>query len=200
MLVTANATLPRARVRGIAQAAICLLIIAGISSCDSEGKLNSSADTVSTAPDQVGFDATLTVTNTGEPIYRIRYKRMEKYSNRREVKFMDGVVMEFFDKGQPSSRVLSKEARLNESTNDIEFSGNVRSHSEGGIQLYTERLAWHDSRGQLTSDVYVTVITADKDTINGTGFESEKSFKAWSVREPSGVSQKNLKTSEPGRK
>ncbi len=183
--------------KAITRAAMFMFLVASVSSCDSEGKLNSSSGAASTAPDQVGFDATLTVTNRGEPTYRIRYKRMERYSSRQEVIFLGGVEMEFFEQGQRSSTVLTKEARLNERNNDIEFKGDVRAHSEGGIELYSESLLWHDSRGELTSDAFVTVITADRDTINGTGFESEKSFRAWSVREPSGVSQQKIKTSRP---
>jgi len=72
------------------------------------------------------------------------------------------------------------------------FNGNVNVESEDGISLTTSKLQWQEDETKVTSDAFVTVITAENDTLYGTGFESEKSFEKWRIHKPYGVTQTTL--------
>ncbi|MFQ5648325.1 MAG: LPS export ABC transporter periplasmic protein LptC [bacterium] len=167
-----------------------------VGGCRSDQDFTSNNDDLAEAPDQEGFDAMLTTTSKGQLRWQIRYKRMERYSSQKQSRFFDGVTIDFYENGEHSSRVKMREATLNERTNEIEFKGNVRIKSDHGISLFTEKLLWSDSRGKATSDDFVTVVTAESDTIHGTGFESERSFKNWVIKKPYGVTQKKLNLNE----
>ena len=70
--------------------------------------------------------------------------------------------------------------------------GNVRAQSGDGFRLNTEKLTWSDFNNKIASDEFVTVITAEGDTINGVGFESDKFLKNWSITKPWGATQGKL--------
>lgn len=167
---------------------IALFLIA----CQADPSSNLQEDSDHDTPDQISFDATLTTTSKGNLDTRIHYKRMESYSRKKEFYFMDGVRFEFYENGSLTSTIESKEACLQERQNHVEFKKDVHVTSRDGISLFGEQLLWDEVSGQMTSDSFVTIITAGADTIHGTGFESEKSFKSWLLRKPYGVTQQKL--------
>lgn len=108
-------------------------------------------------------------------------------------KFTGGVEVNFYDSsGVHVSKVLADNAILRENTDTIELEGHVRVFSDDGVQLFTSKLHCNQKRNKVFSDQRVMVVTAERDTINGEGFESEKSLKNWVIRKPWGVTQKKL--------
>jgi len=81
---------------------------------------------------------------------------------------------------------------LNENTTNIDLTGQVVVRSKDGIQLNTSSLHLTQNQSKITSEDFVRFITADNDTIFGHGFESERSLKNWTIKKPTGVTQKKL--------
>ncbi|HEX9652773.1 MAG TPA: hypothetical protein VGA99_03605, partial [bacterium] len=100
-----------------------------------------------------------------------------------------------------ASKVDCDEAILNEANDNLELIGNVKVLSDKGVNVTTTKLYWNEQLCKITSSEVVRVITADKDTIFGVGFESEKSLDNWTILKPWGVTQKklNLKLTEPSK-
>lgn len=144
-------------------------------------------------PDQEGWNSRITVTSNGRVAAVLQYSHMEKYSKRREVKFDGGIVVDFYNtEGLHTSNLVAKRGLLHEETNDVEAIENVVAVSDSGITLFTERLRWDNARQKIISNEFVTITTADNDTLHGHGFQSDQNLKNWSILKPSGVTQKKV--------
>ena len=166
---------------------MCLLVC-----CQSNQDIATNEANISDIPDQVSFHATLTTTHNGELASRIKYGRMERFSSKKIIKFHDGVEINRYDAGVLKFEIRAEQATLNEVNDNLELVGKVVVKTHDGIEVFAEKLLWDEKQDIVTSDVFVTVITAEQDTINGTGFESGNAFKNWVIKEPSGVTQKKL--------
>lgn len=164
--------------------------------CSNEQDMASNSEASENVPEQEGWNATLTMSNHGELTSQIQYVRMLRFSNKKETRFSDGVTFSFYEDGAKISQIETKEAVLDERTNDIQFMGDVRVTTDDGLSVFTDTLFWQHGSERITSEAFVTVVTADSDTINGTGFESGKSFRNWVIRKPYGVTQKRLNISK----
>jgi len=169
-----------------------LALFVFVAGCETTEDLSSSANKAEEAPDQISFDATMTTTRNGLLTSKIRYHRMEKFSSRRILKFLDGVEIISYDSGTEKSTTQAQEATLDQVSGDFELRKNVMVRTVDGLQLFAESLTWNEEEKSVHSDDFVTVVTAEMDTLNGTGFESETTFGNWVIKKPSGVSQKKL--------
>lgn len=169
-----------------------IALVISIAGCERTEDLSSSASKTEEAPDQISFDATMTTTTKGLLTSKIIYHRMEKFSSQRILKFLDGVEVTSYDAGKESSTARAEEATLDQASGDFELHGNVRVQTVDSLQVFSETLVWNDEEKKVRSDDFVTVVTAEMDTINGTGFESETTFGNWVIKKPSGVSQKKF--------
>lgn len=162
-------------------------------SCQSEQEVTANSVDLADIPDQEGWNSTRITTSKGKISTQIKYVHMKRYSKRKLVEFIDGVEFELFDEeGQQVSQIHATAAKLNELNNDVKLSGSIVVESNDGLKLFTESLHWNQNRGKFTADDFVTIVTAENDTIFGKGFESEKSLKNWTIKEPSGITQKKL--------
>ena len=144
-------------------------------------------------PDQEGWNSRITVTSNGRTSAILQYSHMEKFSKRRETKFDGGIVVDFYNTaGQHTSNLVSERGMLYEESNDVEALGNVVVVSDSGMTVRTQRLRWDNTRQKITSNDFVTITTAQNDTLHGKGFQSDQSLKQWSIGKPSGVSQKKI--------
>ncbi len=144
-------------------------------------------------PDQEGWNSRITVTSNGRTSAILQYTHMEKFSKRRETKFDGGIVVDFYNTaGQHTSKLVSERGVLYEETNDVEALGNVVVKSDSGMTVWTQRLRWENARQKIVSNEFVTIATAENDTLHGHGFISDQNLKVWSIRRPSGVSQKKI--------
>jgi LPS export ABC transporter protein LptC len=144
-------------------------------------------------PDQEGWNSRITVTSNGRISAILEYSHMEKYSRRREVKFDGGIIVDFYNTaGQHTSNLVAERGVLYEDSNDVEALGNVVVVSDSGMTVRTQRLRWDNLRQKIVSNDFVTITTAQNDTLRGKGFQSDQSLKHWSIGRPSGVSQKRV--------
>jgi len=144
-------------------------------------------------PDQEGWNSRITVTSNGRTSAILQYAHMEKFSKRGETKFDGGIVVDFYNTaGQHTSNLVSERGVLYEESNDVEALGNVVVVSDSGMTVRTQRLRWDNTRQKITSNDFVTITTAENDTLHGKGFQSDQNLKQWSIGKPSGVSQKKI--------
>lgn len=144
-------------------------------------------------PDQEGWNSRITVTSNGRTTAIVQYAHMEKFSKRRETKFDGGIVVDFYNNaGQHTSNLVAERGVLYEDTNDVEALGNVVVKSDSGMTVWTQRLRWENARQKIVSNDFVTIATAENDTLHGQGFIADQNLKVWSIRRPSGVSQKKI--------
>lgn len=144
-------------------------------------------------PDQEGWNSRITVTSNGRTSAILQYSHMEKFSKRRETKFDGGIVVDFYNTaGQHTSNLIAERGVLYEENNDVEAVGKVVVKSDSGMTVWTQRLRWENARQKIVSNEFVTIATAENDTLHGHGFISDQNLKVWSIRRPSGVSQKKI--------
>jgi len=144
-------------------------------------------------PDQEGWNSTVTSTQNGVVTAVIHYGHMQRFEKKKIVEFDLNIVVDFFnEKGAHTSKLTSEKGRLDEATNNIEAFGNVHVVSDTGITLTTERIWWDNRLAKIVSDEFVTITTADNDTINGTGFESDQNLENWVITEGRGRLSRGL--------
>jgi len=169
----------------------CLMLLA--TACQSDQEVAANFQKSDPGPDQEGWNATLTTTTDGVTSSKIKYSHMESYESKRIITFKNGVEIDFYDTlGVHVSKVFADQAVLHEDNNNIELTGRVRVRAHDGTKLFTEKLLLDEDSGKVMSDAFAIIVTAENDTINGEGFESEKSLKNWLIRKPWGVTQKKL--------
>jgi len=144
-------------------------------------------------PDQQGWNSRITVTSNGRTTAVVQYAHMEKYSKRGETKFDGGIVVDFYNtEGKHTSNLVAERGLLHEENNDVEAMGNVVVVSDSGMTVRTQRLRWDNTRQKIVSNDFVTITTAQNDTLHGKGFQSDQSLKYWSIGKPSGMSKKKI--------
>jgi len=145
------------------------------------------------SPDQEGWNSSVTSSNNGRVEAVVDYGHMARFINRGRIYFDEGVGVDFFDNhGRRRSRLTSEKGELVESTNDIFATGHVKVVSDTGITVLTEKLAYNQKSGKISSDLDVTLITNQGDTLHGTGFESDAQLHVWQIKKLHGTSHKHL--------
>jgi LPS export ABC transporter protein LptC len=144
-------------------------------------------------PDQQGWNSTVTSSKKGIVGAIIKYGHMQRFKKQKVVEFDSGIVVDFYDEqGSHTSNLTSNKGRLDEATNNIEAFGNVVVVSDTGITLKTERLKWDNSIEKIISNNFITIVTAEKDTFYGNGFESDQNLENWHITGFSGKASKGL--------
>ncbi|RMF61516.1 MAG: LPS export ABC transporter periplasmic protein LptC [Calditrichaeota bacterium] len=169
-------------------------LVVFLCACQTNQEVGAKELDLSKIPEQEGWDATLISSRDGKETSRIKYAHMQRFSNENLVKFSGGLTMELFDdNGKLISTVSADSGSLNEVSRTLDLAGDVVVKSRDGVTLKTETLRWYESLHKVSSEDFVTVISAERDTIYGTGFESEQSLLNWVIRSPSGVTQRRLR-------
>ena len=144
-------------------------------------------------PDQEGWNSRITVTSRGRITALVEYGHMQKFAGKGEVLFDEGVVVDFFNKqGQHTSQLTAERGKLIEATSDVEAADNVYVKSDSGIHLATQTLKWENIRERIVTDDFVTITTANLDTLRGQGFESDSSLRNWTIKKMGGVTKKRI--------
>ncbi len=143
-------------------------------------------------PDQEAWNSTVVTSKMGHVTAKVKYGHMSHYSEKRLMKFDEGVKVFIYDKkGKLSSTVDSDRGLLNEKTKLVEAFGHVVAHSDSGATLYTDHLTYDHMKNKLYTDAFVKV-TTKTDTLYGTGFESDENLNHWVIRKPRGVSSRPI--------
>ena len=173
---------------------VVLFLWAIFSGCGGERKETLSAENgAKEYPSQEGWNSDLFLTSAGHLQAVVRYGHMLKYEEKKLILFDEGVEVDFYDaEGSHASRLTSERGEYHETTEDVVGLGNVVVVSDSGVTLQTEVLRWDNGLKKILSDTVVTVITPDRDTLYGVGFESEPDLSRWVIREPWGTSDRRV--------
>ncbi|MBN2031618.1 LPS export ABC transporter periplasmic protein LptC [bacterium] len=148
-------------------------------------------------PSQEGWQSELILTKVGRRQAVVRYGHMMKFDQDNMYIFDAGVEVDFYDEeGNHTSHLTSERGEYNEETEDIIGMGNVVVESDSGITLRTEVLRWDNRLEKIISDTLVMVTTQDRDTLYGTGFESNADLTRRIIRNPWGTSEKHVDIDE----
>lgn len=172
---------------------VSLVMILVLSACNSHEDVTSNESDLLDLPDQEGWRSTLTTTSNGKIRARFEYGHMEKYANKKTTKFDQGVQIDLYDReGNHTSKIFAQKATMNDKNSDLELLDSVEVHSDNGLTLFSDKLNWDESSGKIHSDQFVTIVTAEEDSLYGQGFESEQTLENWVIKQPWGVSKKKL--------
>ncbi|MDZ7722846.1 MAG: LPS export ABC transporter periplasmic protein LptC [candidate division KSB1 bacterium] len=135
-------------------------------------------------PDQEMWNFRVKATNQGQLNAIIQAGYMQRYADQALAMFKDGVEIDFYQKGEHTSRLTSDSGRFHESNMNVRALGHVEVHSDSGISLYTQELVYDQQADRIYSNVDVKVTTLDGDTLSGKGFESDAQLSRWQIINP----------------
>jgi LPS export ABC transporter protein LptC len=143
-------------------------------------------------PDQESWSSEIVLTKDGIKRARILAGHLMKFNNRSVVSMDDTIEVDFYNIQQSHlSHLQALEAEINEKTNDLIARGRVVVKSDSGVTLYTAELGWDHAQEKIHSEQMVTLIT-EQDTLRGVGFESDSNLENWIIRQPTGVTKREL--------
>lgn len=96
------------------------------------------------------------------------------------------------DLGEHVSILYSDSAKINQRTNDLWATGNVKVESDGGFTLYANTILWDNHYKVIESKDSVMFTTTQRDTMYGVGFESDMDLTKWKIYKPTGVMQRDF--------
>ncbi len=100
----------------------------------------------------------------------------------------EGVDVDFFDEEEiHTTNLKSMIAEIDENTNFMTAIENVVVVSDSGVTLYTDTLKWDSKREIIYTASPIMLTTNKKDTLYGSGFESDVGLNHWKILYPSGV-------------
>jgi LPS export ABC transporter protein LptC len=140
------------------------------------------------AEQQVGKEVEILYSDSGAVKTRILAPVVIKSQGNSPTTTMPNGVRAFFlgPDLKPKSSLKADKAVQKEKERTIECTGHVVVVSVDGDTLLTERLVWDEHRERLYSDKFVTIKTP-KETLYGTGFESNQTFTKYSITNIQGI-------------
>lgn len=141
-------------------------------------------------PLQESWNSTVTLSDSGVTKAVIVAGYIRVYEEPRQTLLSDGVVVDFFDdEGRATSVLTSRQAKVDDLTNNLEAWGEVVVVSKAdSTVLRTERLFW-DNRKQLIHTPDFVAIVSPTERIQGTGFEAEENLRNYRIFKVSGETQ-----------
>lgn len=134
-----------------------------------------------TIPQQESWDSHIVISDSGLVRAVIDAGYLRVYEGSQQTQMSEGVVVHFFNLGGKQTSILtSKEAVVDESTNNLEAIGNVLVVSDDSTKLRTEHLYW-DNHRQLVHTPEFVQITSPKEKLQGHGFESDQSLRNYKI-------------------
>ena len=167
---------------------LCLCCVWACSKIPEEAETQQETD----FPDQESWNSEIVLTKEGRKNAIIVAGHLLRYQDRSEIFMDDTVCVDFYNAEQSHlSHLISLSAEVNEQTNDLVARGNVSVESDSGVTLYTEEIRWNHKEEKIVSEVEIMLVT-DQDTLTGIGFESDSNLENWLIRQPSGVTDREL--------
>lgn len=134
-----------------------------------------------TIPQQESWDSHIIISDSGLVRAVIDAGYLRVYEGSQQTQMSEGVVVHFFNlEGEQTSILTSKEAIIDERTNNLEAIGNVLVVSDDSSKLRTEHLYW-DNQRQLVHTPEFVQITSPKEKLQGHGFESDQSLHNYKI-------------------
>jgi len=144
-------------------------------------------------PDHESWSSTIVLSKEGLKRAVIWSGHLAKYEQQAQIQMDDNVEVDFFDRdARHLSHLKSRQALVNERTNDLIATGQVVVVSDSGMTLYTEELRWDHQKEKIRSDTSIRLVT-ETDTLTGVGFESDSDLKNWIIYHPAGVTDRQMR-------
>lgn len=170
---------------------LAALVLGALAGCEGDG----TPERVETpsSPDQEIDNFTLTHTRQGDRVWVLEADHARIYEEADRVETSDVRVDFHGEDGELQSTLTADAGILLRRTNDIEAIGRVVVTAEDGTVLRTDRLAWNERVGRISTESPVEIIK-DDDVMTGVGMESnpdltnirvKSEFRAY-VRTPEG--------------
>ena len=129
-----------------------------------------------TIPQQESWNSHIVVSDSGLIRATIDAGYLRVFEGSQQTHMSEGVVVHFFNsQGVQTSVLTSKEAIVDENTNNLEALGNVLVVSPDSTKLWTEHLYW-DNQKQLVHTPEFVRIVSPKERLQGHGFESDQNL------------------------
>jgi LPS export ABC transporter protein LptC len=134
-----------------------------------------------TIPQQESWNSHIVISDSGLVRAIIDAGYLRVFEGSQQTHMSEGVVVHFFDTdGKQTSVMTSREAIVDENTDNLEAIGNVLVVSDDSSKLRTEHLYW-DNRRQLVHTPEYVQITSPKEKLQGHGFESDQNLRNYKV-------------------
>ncbi len=139
-----------------------------------------------TIPQQESWNSRIVLSDSGVVRAVIDAGYLEVPEGSQQTHMSDGVVVHFYDQnGVQTSVLTSKEAIVDESSDNLEAIGDVLVVSSDSTKLRTQHLYW-DNKRQLVHTPEFVRITSPTETLQGHGFESDQNLQHYKVFHPTG--------------
>lgn len=132
-------------------------------------------------PQQESWDSHIVISDSGKVRAVIDGGYLRVYEGSRQTQMSNGVVVHFFNTDQQQTSVLtSREAIVDEATNNLEAIGDVLVVSSDSTKLRTEHLYWDNKRQLVHTPEFVRIVSP-KEKLQGHGFESDQSLRNYKI-------------------
>lgn len=171
---------------------IALAIVCLVGCTDRTPIQKSDQDPFLTAPAHVSYGVTVKFTDSARTKAILRSAVARIFEDRQETTMSDTVIVDFFSvtSGKRVARLTADSAIVDDRTMNMIAIGNVVVYSDSSrTTLSTPRLLWENTREMLSSTEDVKIVTP-KETILGTGFESNQFLTNYRIYKVHGTHQK----------
>lgn len=164
--------------------ALVLLLTFGLHGCRDRTPIKKSdQDPFLTAPAHVSYGVTVKFTDSARTKAVLRSAVGRIFDDRQETTMSDTVIVDFYSltSGKRVARLTADSAIVDDRTKNMIAIGNVVVYSDSTrTTLSTPRLLWENTREMLSSTEDVKIVTP-KETILGTGFESDQYLTSYRI-------------------
>ncbi len=171
---------------------LCLLIIAGISSCgdlsqeESQQVDKALKDSLTSSTET--WDVDMEIMENGQKKVRLWGSYAATFSNddKNETRIKGPVTVHVFDSvGAVKTKVYSNRAVYKPEDTIFELFGDVQVETRDNRHLNSEYLEWNQSTNNISTPKFV-IIKTPTDSIAGTGFEGDTDLVDYTIKEPKG--------------
>lgn len=171
----------------IALVSLLACALAGLLGCEEKVKPSILRDIDSqTLPNQESWNSTVVISDSGRVKAIIDAGYIRVFDAQRQTLLSEGVIVRFFDEhGRQTSELHSREAKVDDGSNNLEAMGEVVVTSSDSTVLKTEHLFWDNVNQRIYTPDEVW-ITSPKETLQGKGFEAQQNLKNYRIFQVSG--------------
>jgi len=134
-----------------------------------------------TIPRQESWNSTVTLTDSGRVRAMIHAGYIRVYGEMNATLLSEGIQVRFFnEKGEHTSTLTAKEGKVDDRSNDLEASGDVKVVSTESTILETSHLFWDNAKQLVHTQEYVK-ITSPREKIQGRGLEADQHLQNYRI-------------------
>lgn len=142
-----------------------------------------------TLPQQESWNSRVVLSDSGVTTAVIEAGYIRVFAHTQQTLLSEGVVVHFLDpQGRETSVLTSREGRVDDRTNDLQASVDVRVVSSDSTVLTTSILRWDNRRRLIYTPEFVTIVSPTE-KIEGHGLEADQHLRSYRIFRVSGESR-----------